>query len=172
MKKYILTLFGNFKNSVVYNDINIVLTPLVDSNLFKNLYSENTFISYFESELELQEIRDFLEISSYGLYDSFILAEYNENVSIFMNSENREHLFGVDDKNMVSKSMGMTSNNIEEVDYYDEDNEFVSTIMNELKKQLKPLTLDQILDKINLEGFNKLTPFEKGLLENYSKKII
>jgi hypothetical protein len=41
--------------------------------------------------------------------------------------------------------------------------------MRELKKHLKPPTLDQILDKISIEGFDGLTQFEKGLLENYSK---
>jgi predicted DNA-binding protein YlxM (UPF0122 family) len=169
MKKYLLTLFGDFRNNIIYNDINIVLTPLVDSNLFKTLYSENTFISYFESELELQEIHDFLEISSYGLYDSFILTEYNEKVTIFMNDDNKNHLFGVNDKTNISKPMDILSNdNIDDYSSQDDD-EFVSTIMNELKKQLKPITLDQILDKINLEGIGNLTPFEKGLLENYSK---
>ena len=169
MKKYLLTLFGDFRNNIIYNDINIVLTPLVDSDLFKTLYSENTFISYFESELELQEIHDFLEISSYGLYDSFILTEYNEKVTIFMNDDNKNHLFGVNDNTNISKSMDILSNdNIEDYSSEDDD-EFVSTIMNELKKRLKPITLDQILDKINLEGIGNLTPFEKGLLENYSK---
>jgi hypothetical protein len=170
MRKYLLTLFGDFRNNIIYNDINIVLTPLVDSNLFKTLYSENTFISYFESELELQEIHDFLEISSYGLYDSFILTEHNEKVKIFMNDDNKNHLFGVNDKTNISKPMDILSNDkIEDYSSQDDDDEFVSTIMNELKKRLKPITLDQILDKINLEGIGNLTPFEKGLLENYSK---
>jgi hypothetical protein len=51
----------------------------------------------------------------------------------------------------------------------DEEDEFTSKIITELKRQLKPPTLDQLLDKINLEGIEVLTQFEKGLLEKYSK---
>ena len=35
---------------------------------------------------------------------------------------------------------------------------------------LEPPTLDEILDKINRVGYNKLTKFEKQCLEEYSKK--
>jgi hypothetical protein len=50
-----------------------------------------------------------------------------------------------------------------------EDDEFTSKIIAELKRQLKPPTLDQLLDKINEKGYEILSNFEKGLLEKYSK---
>ena len=37
------------------------------------------------------------------------------------------------------------------------------------EKQIDPPTLDEILDKINMVGYNKLTKFEKECLEKYSK---
>jgi hypothetical protein len=107
-------------------------------------------------------------MSSYGLYDSFILNEYEEKNNIFMSEENKKHLFELNNlEENNGKEMKLTSNNIEDYPY--EDDEFVSTLMRELKKHLKSPTLDQILDKISIEGFDGLTQFEKGLLENYSK---
>jgi hypothetical protein len=39
-----------------------------------------------------------------------------------------------------------------------------------VKKNLQEPTLDQLLDKINEHGVNLLTPYEKAILDNYSKK--
>lgn len=168
MKKYLLTIFGEFGTPEKYTEIGITLTPLVDSPSFKFQYGKEFLIAHFASELNRNEIYEFLEISSYGLYDSFILNEYEEKNNIFMPEENKKHLFELNNlEENNGKEMKLTSNNIEDYPY--EDDEFVSTLMRELKKHLKPPTLDQILDKISIEGFDGLTPFEKGLLENYSK---
>jgi len=168
MKKYLLTIFGEFGTPEKYTEIGITLTPLVDSPSFKFQYGKEFLIAHFASELNRNEIYEFLEMSSYGLYDSFILNEYEEKNNIFMSEENKKHLFELNNlEENNGKEMKLTSNNIEDYPY--EDDEFVSTLMRELKKHLKPPTLDQILDKISIEGFDGLTQFEKGLLENYSK---
>ena len=168
MKKYLLTIFGEFGTPEKYTEITITLTPLVDSPSLKFQYGKEFLIAHFASELNRNEIYEFLEMSSYGLYDSFILNEYEEKNNIFMSEENKKHLFELNNlEENNGKEMKLTSNNIEDYPY--EDDEFVSTLMSELKKQLKPPTLDQILDKISIEGFDGLTQFEKGLLENYSK---
>jgi hypothetical protein len=128
-------------------------------------------IVHFASELEPKEIYEFLEMCSENLYDSFILSEYNEKVSVFMSNENREHLFDLDgSKGTSGQEMIITINKDEE--YFeddDEEDEFTSKIIAELKRQLKPPTLDQLLDKINEKGYEVLSNFEKGILENYSK---
>jgi hypothetical protein len=168
MKKYLLTIFGEFGTPEKYTEITITLTPLVDSPSLKFQYGKEFLIAHFASELHCNEIYEFLEMSSYGLYDSFILNEYEEKNNIFMSEENKKHLFELNNlEENNGKEMKLTSNNIEDYPY--EDDEFVSTLMRELKKHLKPPTLDQILDKISIEGFDGLTQFEKGLLENYSK---
>lgn len=169
MKKYLLTIFGEFGTPEKYTEIAIVLTPLVDSPSLKFQYGKEFLIAHFASELHRNEIYEFLEMSSYGLYDSFILNEYEEKNNIFMSEENKKHLFDLNNpEENNGKEMKLTSTDIENYPY-EEDDEFVSTLMRELKKHLKPPTLDQILDKINIEGFDGLTQFERGLLENYSK---
>ena len=171
MKKYLLTIFGNLENYEKQEEVVISLSPLVDSPSLKFQYGKEFMITHFASELEPKEIYEFLEMCSENLYDSFILSEYNEKVSVFMSNENREHLFDLDgSKGTSGQEMIITINKDEE--YFeddDEEDEFTSKIIAELKRQLKPPTLDQLLDKINEKGYEVLSNFEKGLLEKYSK---
>ena len=171
MKKYLLTVFGDLQNYEKQEEVVISLLPLVDSTSLKFQYGKEFMIAHFASELDPKEIYEFLEMCSENLYDSFILSEYNEKVSVFMSNENKEHLFNLDGSTGTSgQEMGITINNNEE--YFeddDEEDEFTSKIIAELKRQLKPPTLDQLLDKINEKGYNVLSNFEKGILENYSK---
>ncbi len=171
MKKYLLTIFGDLEIYEKQEEVVISLSPLVDSPSLKFQYGKEFMIVHFTSELEPKEIYEFLEMCSENLYDSFILSEYNEKVSVFMSNENREHLFDLDgSKGTSGQEMIITINKDEE--YFeddDEEDEFTSKIIAELKRQLKPPTLDQLLDKINEKGYEVLSNFEKGILENYSK---
>jgi hypothetical protein len=171
MKKYLLTIFGDLEHYEKQQEITITLLPIVDSPSLKFQYGKEFIIAHFESELETKEIYEFLEMCSDNLYNSFILNEYDEKVSVFMSNENKEHLFNLDGSTGASgQEMGITLNNKEE--YFEDDgeeDEFTSKIIVELKRQLKPPTLDQLLDKINEKGYNVLSNFEKGILENYSK---
>jgi hypothetical protein len=171
MKKYLLTIFGNLENYEKQEEVVISLSPLVDSPSLKFQYGKEFMITHFASELEPKEIYEFLEMCSENLYDSFILSEYNEKVSVFMSNENKGHLFNLDGSTGASgQEMIITINKDKE--YFEgdeEDDEFTSKIIAELKRQLKPPTLDQLLDKINEKGYEILSNFEKGLLEKYSK---
>ena len=55
---------------------------------------------------------------------------------------------------------------------YDEEDEddIVTTLMNQVKKNLQIPTLDQLLDKVVDNGVESLTPYEKATLDNYSQK--
>jgi hypothetical protein len=174
MKKYLLTIFGDFGKPEKHTEIAITLTPIVDSSNYKFHYGGEFIIIHFESELFINEIYEFMEICSEGLYNSFILNEYDEKVLIFMPEESKNHLLNLEsDGTFNGKEMVIihnNNNNNNEDYFYEEDNyELTSTIMEELKRQLKPPTLDQLLDKISENGYEVLSKFEKGLLEKYSK---
>jgi hypothetical protein len=49
-----------------------------------------------------------------------------------------------------------------------EHDDFVAFLLDGMKKELKPPTLDQLLDKIKSDGIGTLTQFERGILDNYS----
>jgi hypothetical protein len=169
MKKYIVTIFGDFKTNEVCNEIAINLTTIVDSPNLKFQFTKGTLIFHFASELDIEEVHEFLELSRHNLFDSFILSEYTDKVSVFMSEENKKHLFDLDN-NTDSNGMDMVfvpkdANQCEE----EYDDEFVALILNEVKKNLKTPTLDLLLEKIKSDGVDSLTTYEIGILENYSK---
>jgi hypothetical protein len=170
MKKYLVTIFGDFKSDAICKEIAIALSPVVDSPNLKFQFTKGVLIFHFASEMEMNDIHEFLELTSYELYDSFILSEYTDKVSVFMTEENKKHLFNLDE-NGTNNGIEMVltpKNGIQYMDE-DEDDEFVALLLNEVKKHVKAPSLDQLLDKIKNEGVDSLTPFEKGTLDNYSK---
>jgi hypothetical protein len=86
-----------------------------------------------------------------------------------MSDENKKHLFDLEtnEGNSGIEMVLAPRNGFQYID--DTEDEFVALLLNEMKKNLKPLTLDQLLDKIKNGGVESLTPFEKGTLDNYSK---
>jgi hypothetical protein len=164
MKKYIVTIFGDFKTSEVCNEIAINLTTIVDSPNLKFQFTKGTLIFHFASELDIEEVHEFLELSRHNLFDSFILSEYTDKVSVFMSEENKKHLFDLDnhtDSNGAEMVFVSKDPNQCEEEY---DDEFVALLLNEVRKNLKTPTLDQLLDKIKSDGFNSLTTYEVGIL--------
>jgi hypothetical protein len=65
--------------------------------------------------------------------------------------------------------MRQVKGNVEMFTDEEEDEDFVALLLGERERLFKAPTLDQILDKINSKGFDALTPFEKDVLEDYSK---
>jgi hypothetical protein len=171
MKKYLLTIFGDFKSDAICKEIAIALTPLVDSPNLKFQFTKGVLIFHFASEMDMSDIHEYLEMTSYDLYESFILSEYTDKVSVFMTEENKKHLFNLD-KNDTNNGIELVltpKNGIQYMDEDEDDDEFVALLLNEVKNHIKTPTLDQLLEKIKNEGVGNLTPFEKGTLDNYSK---
>ena len=50
----------------------------------------------------------------------------------------------------------------------EDEEEFVALLLEEVKRQVKKPSLDQILDKLNNKGIDALTKFEKDTLDEYS----
>jgi hypothetical protein len=144
--------------------------PLIDSPNLKFQFTNGSIIFHFGSEMDMKDIYEFLEISSYDLYESFILSEYTDKVSVFMSEENKRHLFDLDSdiSDNDSQMVIIPKNNQYNMDYEEED-DFVALLLDEVKKNLKSPSLDQLLEKIKKDGIESLTPFEKGTLDNYSK---
>jgi hypothetical protein len=169
MKKYILTVFGDFKSEAICQEIAIALTPLIDSPNLKFQYTNGVLIFHFASEMEMSDIHEFLEITSYDLYNSFILSEFTDKVSVFMPEDTKNHLFDLENPSEITGiSLDLRPKSRFE-DNMEEEDEFVALLLNQVKKNLKPPSLDSLLDKIKTEGIESLTPYEKGILDNYSK---
>jgi len=172
MKKYILTIIGNFNDDAICREIVEIVTPVVDSPSLKFQFAKEVLIFHFGSEMELNEIHDFLAIESEGFYGSFILSEYTDKVSVFMPEENKKHLFNLEfDGNTDDIDMVLVPKSDSQIEEQFDD-EFVALLLDGVRKNIKQPTLDQLLDKIKSDGVNSLTTYEMGILEKYSKNNI
>ena len=170
MKKYLLTIIGEFDSVEKCQEIALALTPIVDSPNLKFQFTKGVLIFHFASEMDMIDIDDFLVITSFGLYQSFILSEYTDKLSVFMSDRDKAHLLDLENGDECGMEMIVVPNKTIEYVNDEDDDAFVSHILNEVKKLTRAPTLDEILEKIKSEGINSLTPFEKGTLEKYSKK--
>ena len=170
MKKYLLTVFGNFEEEQC-EEIAHCLEPLVDSTHLKFQYRSGVIIFHFESEILMEDIHEFVELTSYDMYDSFILTEYNDNVSVFMTDDMKQHLFDLETETEGAITFDLAPEN-QEWTFDDEDGEddIMTDLMKQVKKNLQLPTLDQLLDKVVEHGVDSLTPYEKATLDNYSQK--
>ena len=170
MKKYLLTVFGNFELEQC-EEIAHCLEPIIDSTHLKFQYRSGVIVFHFASEIQLEDIHEFVELTSNELYDSFILTEYNENVSVFMTEDMKQHLFDLETETEGAITFDLLPEN-QEWTFDDEDGEddIMTDLMKQVKKNLQLPTLDQLLDKVVEHGVDSLTPYEKATLDNYSQK--
>jgi hypothetical protein len=169
-KKYLLTVFGDYKNEKVCQEMAICITPIVDSPQLKFQYSRGTVLFHFASLLEQSEIYDFLDLALDSYSNAFILTEFNDNVSVKLPVDVKKHLYDLEAQTGGVDTLELDLNEImDELTTSDDDEEFVALLLEEVKKRLKKPSLDQLLDKIKEAGVDSLTAFEKGVLENYSK---
>lgn len=171
MKHYLLTVIGEIESEKMCKEIALSLSPLVDSPNLKFQHKNGVLLFHFGTEVSKDEIYDYISGILYGTIDTFILTEMTDKVSVYMSNEMSGHLFDLenvqDDVNMRLDMNRIVTN----MDFEEElDDDFLSTLIGEIGKQVSKPTLDQILDKINSKGYDCLTQFEKDTLENYSKK--
>lgn len=170
IKRYLLTVFGDFKNEKTCQEMAICITPIVDSPQLKFQYSKGTVLFHFASRLEQTEIYDFLEFALERFSNAFILTEFTDKVSVKLPESVLEHFYNLEDATEGVETLELDLNEImDELTTSDDDEEFVALLLEEVKKRVKKPSLDQLLDKIKEAGVESLTPFEKGVLENYSK---
>jgi len=173
MKKYLLTVFGNF-TSEKCNEIAQLMEPLIDSENLKFYFRSGSIIFHFGSNFQLIDVHDFLDMISDELFDTFILAEHNETVTVFMTDEMKEHLFNLEDETGEMVIDLVPNNKAQSIYDEDEDEDDISTIlMNQIKKNLQNIqspSLDELLDKVSEQGIESLTEFELKTLNNYSQK--
>ena len=173
MKKYLLTVFGNF-TSEKCNEIAQLMEPLIDSENLKFYFGSGSIIFYFGSNFQLIDVHDFLDMISDELFDTFILVEHNETVTVFMTDEMKEHLFNLEEESGEMVIDLVPNNKSQSIYDEDEDEDDISTIlMNQIKNNLKNIqapSLDELLDKVSEQGIESLTEFELKTLNNYSQK--
>lgn len=172
MKKYLLSIHGDFDTEQMCKDIATTLTPIVDSPHLKFSHRSHNLLFCFESEVDQSEIHAYIEGSLFGIYNYFILSVVDDNMSVCMEEESKRHLFDVtnDSENADMRiDMRKELKGEKEIKTEETDQEFLNHILAELKQRVRRPSLDEILDKIREKGLNSITPFEKEILDNYGK---
>ena len=172
MKKYLLTVFGDFRGKNLNERIVKGMELIVDSEHIKFFqHKESTVVFHFGSEVSHAEIYDYISGIFYGLASAFILTELTDRTSVYLPEDMKAHLLdlennveGVDIVNIPSLRMDKPIDDISEL-----AEDFVGFLLEEMEAEIKVPTLNQILDKINENGLSSLSQFEKEILDEYSK---
>lgn len=173
MKRFLLTVIGNFDSQKICKEIALGITPIVDSPHLKFQHTKGVLIFHFETEVEKNEIYDYVTGILFGITETFILTEITDNVTVSLPEDVKGHLFDLEKSSEeVTMNIDMNSikNNLEFNSDDEDDEDFIALLLGQKDTNLiKKPTLNHILDKINSSGFNSLTPYEKDILEEYSK---
>lgn len=171
MKKYILTIVGDFESEELCKDMAYTLTPLVDSPTLKFSHSKRVCLMHFASEVSKEEIFDFITGVFFGISETFILTEYHDKLTVALPDVVKEHLLNLEENSgggNNSLNMSFVKSNFD-FDLGKDDEDFVALVLEQTKNIIKRPTLDQILDKMLSKGYESLSQFEKDTLELYSK---
>ena len=175
MKKYLLSLHGEFETKEMCKVIATTITPIVDSPHLKFSHRKNNLLFCFESEVDREELNSYIEGSLFGIFEYFILSVVDDNLSVCMDEETKGHLFDV---NNDSEDVDMRIDMKKEIYFPDEstfysegeeDTTFIESILKELKTKLRKPSIDEILDKIRDNGMESITQYEKDILDNFGK---
>lgn len=153
-------------------DLALALTPIVDSPNLKFQHSKGVLLFHFATEVSKEELYDYILGVFFGVTETFILTELNDNMTVSLPKDIKEHLLDLENvSNDVVMKMDMRDikNNTDWNFDEEDDDDFVALLLGQRDSIIKKPSLDQILDKIASKGFESLTQFEKDTLELYSK---
>ena len=173
--KYLLFVYGEYGEKE--NHIQLIadfIAPSCTNNIIKYQHGAAWAIYHFESDVDSKKLGKFLENTITDLTAMFFLVPVNDEVMISVDDDIMSHLFDLSDKTESGLDVDNFYENPEKnEDFIDLVNKFAlhmeQEVANLIKKQVEPLTLDQILDKILEEGIDNLTDNEKQKLDEYSK---
>ena len=168
MKKYLLVIFGDFQSSETCKEIAMNITPLVDSPHLKFNHTQGTIMFHFASEVLQEEIYAYLQGTLIDIVSSFILSEMTDKVSLCLPEDIKSHLLDLENDLGETQMKINLNKNFNMWDETDDEN-FVALLLDECKRKVKRPSLDQILDKINKNGIEALSKFEKDTLDEYSQ---
>lgn len=170
MKKYLLTVFGEFNSKEIIARLGKGMAPIVDSPHLKFQHTKGAMVFHFGSEVSAEEIYDYIFGVFYGLSNAFILTEMTDKTSVYMPDDIKAHLLDLDNDTEevdIRINMPKMGKSVDDMSEMAED--FVSFLLEEMEDEIKTPTLNEILDKISEKGLSSLSGFEKEILNEYSK---
>jgi len=174
-------MFGNWntieKNSKIMGNIKDVMDTIVSHHEFSFVTGDRVIIMCIKSRMTFEEIEDILKEFLTTEVTSFFLMPKPRKLSYRLDKNLEDHLFNggnpkrqTNIKPEVAKLLQQQLKNIV-------DNKFKNLITDldkpvrsrTIKKNLRPMTIDNLLDKIIDEGLESLTKAEMEFLNKYNR---
>ena len=164
MKAYMLNLLFTEETDFLIDKLIMELEEIANNKRVNDIKMGYSCICYFESEMDLIPIHTILANKIDKLEILVVLSEVSDKMSVHMPKDVSDYFFDLETEihEIISKLDVL----------YDESNfdeDFSVQLLEEVRRQVKPPTLDDLLDKIKLNGMSSLSPFEQGVLQTYSK---
>jgi len=191
-KPYLLFIFAEFtEGSTILQDLPLQLTPVSSSKYFKYNYNNSNVICNFESKLPFNELREFIDSTITPIVDHWYLIEHSQNMAVHLESSLKLNLFDLNSKNeepdimtdkageeemykvmdyFLSQSMKQIDpKELDELFLESEEDSLISKLKLKKNSIISKPTLDSLLEKIKENGIEKLTKYEKQILDEYAR---
>ena len=179
MLDYIAILFGDFNSPEKVYNVMMGVTPVVESENLKFNYNDVSVVCHFQSRETQQEIFNFIKDSLGDSAGMFFVSE-TKNISFFMNDELHNHLMNLEENDNANMVIDMEKIRKGQDGFLEQDlinipfvidrteDEEVDDEIKLLKKKPSLPSLDDILDKIHIYGYDSLTSIELKILNTFS----
>ena len=170
--KYLLSVFIEHNEQELFvKSIGKEISTITSKSGVKYFFGPQTALFTFETRLSFEGIKNFFDSILSDLSITHILVPIKtDKMSYWFEKEHEKLLFGTDICATNEEYSEEEQEEMREAILGDLTKIFEKEIIEEsrVKQKIIP-TLDDILDKINMSGFNSLNEEEKDLLKQYSK---
>ncbi len=170
--KYLLSVFIEHNEQELFvKSIGKEISTIASKSGVKYFFGPQTALFTFETKLSFESIKNFFDSILSDLSITHILVPIKtDKMSYWFEKEHEKLLFGTDICATNEEYSEEEQEEMREAILGDLTKIFKKEIIEEsrVKQKIIP-TLDDILDKINMSGFNSLNEEEKDLLKQYSK---
>lgn len=176
MNDYIAIIFGEFGDKRNVYELMLAITPVVESETLKFHYCENSILCHFQSPEVQEEIHQYFRSALYGLTDMIFISE-SSNLSFTMKDDLRKHLMDLSEAENPDMVIDMEKIRKGEEGFLEQDLINLPIIFDEddeedqidmIRKKAKQPSLDELLEKIHIYGYDALSDTEIKLLNTYS----
>lgn len=154
------------------NEIANQIAEKMTSKEAKFMFGDKHAIFHFASDMSIDEMGGWIDIINDDLdcFQYFLIPKPRNSASN-MSKDNLDHLLSLrkgNSKKYKPTQPKLRTNDIKGgEDFFD----LADLILNFGRKEICNMTLDELLDKISLQGIGSLTEIEKQKLEEYSKSL-
>ena len=180
IRKYLLFMFGNWntieKNSKIMGNIKDVMDTIVSHHEFSFVTGDRVIIMCIKSRLAFEDIEDVLKEFLTKEISSFFLMPKPRKLSYRLDKNLEDHLFSDGNGKRNSPLNPEVAKLLSQQLKHIVDNRFKNLItdldkpvkIGKIIKNLRPMTIDSLLDKIIDEGMESLTSVELEFLDKYN----